>query len=356
MHIPIPIISTYVLWIIGGETPLTIVCGANVAAGQTVPVALVGATLPAGSKSKGQTEGVESSGMIAPDPNWGCLRACIPMWGGRDPGYCRECGPRQRCKEIFGLDNVAVDFEILANRPDCLSIWGLARESSAVLEEHCLMPEIVVEENGTGTFLDYAHVEVRDKSCAPLLRVIEGVKIGPSPKWMRAYLHAAGCAPSTTSLTLPITSCWRQAIHARLRPGQGAGSYHCGTPGRSKETLKTLDGKSISLPRICWSSQIQRVLPAWRVSGRRGIEILEDTRAVLFECAVFDRTNNRLTSGTGCPNEASGRFERGRLRGGYHGSTGTGLYAGKYAGMWKSCPAFSTRAPSPKKGNPFWAA
>ncbi len=114
---------------VGGETPLTIVCGApNVAAGQTVPVALVGATLPGGIKiKKGKLRGVESSGMICSGPELGLPQGLYPHVG--EEGIlviAEDVAPRQRCKRAFGLDDVAVGFlEIPANRPDRLSIcWG----------------------------------------------------------------------------------------------------------------------------------------------------------------------------------------------------------------------------------------
>ena len=304
---------------VGGETPLTIVCGApNVAAGQTVPVALVGATLPGGIKiKKGKLRGVESSGMICSGPELGLPQGLYPHVG--EEGIlviAEDVAPGSDAKEIFGLDDVAVDFEILANRPDCLSIWGLARESSAVLDEHCLMPEIVVEENGTGTFLDYAHVEVRDKELCPryCARVIEGVKIGPSPKWMRAYLHAAGVRPINN--IVDITN------YVMLETGHPMHAFdldkvrdHTIVVRRAEqgETLKTLDGKEHLL-----TTDMLVIADSKSATGLAGImggeesEILEDTRAVLFECAVFDRTNNRLTSrALGVRTEASGRFERG---------------------------------------------
>ena len=304
---------------VGQQAPLQIVCGApNVASGQLVPVALAGAHLPGGVKiKKGKIRGVESCGMICSGPELNIPQGLYPHVG--EAGilvFQEEYAPGTDVKEIFGLDDQAVDFEILANRPDCLSIWGLARETSAVLDKHCLMPEIQVEEDGQGRFEDYAAVKVLDDALCPryCARVIRNVKIGPSPKWMRSYLHAAGVRPinNIVDITNYVMLETGHPMHAfdldkvrdhtivvrRAHPG---------------EMLKTLDGREHQL-----SSDMLVIADAENATGLAGImggeesEILDDTRAVLFECAAFDRTNNRLTArALGMRTEASGRFEKG---------------------------------------------
>ena len=110
---------------------------------------------------------------------------------------CIRDRPGTDVKEVFGLGDDVIEFEILANRPDCLSVWGLSRESAAVLGEHFVKPEISVRECEGDSFENYASVEVRDDELCPryCARVIKNVKIGPSPLWMRAYLYGAGVRP-----------------------------------------------------------------------------------------------------------------------------------------------------------------
>ena len=184
---------------VGGEAPLQIVCGApNVAAGQLVPVALEGARLPGGKIKRGKLRGVESQGMICSGPELDVPEGLYPHVG--DAGilvFQEQYAPGTDVKEVFGLGDDVVDYEILANRPDCLSVWGIARESAAVLAKHCVMPEIEVVEDGEGAFEDYAAVRVEDAEKCPryCARVITDVQIGPSPKWMREYLYGAGVRP-----------------------------------------------------------------------------------------------------------------------------------------------------------------
>ena len=142
--------------------------------------------------------GEVSEGMLCSGPELDVPAGLYPHIG--DEGIIEifeDAAPGTDVKEVFGLGDDVVDFEILANRPDCLSVWGLARESSAVLREHFVMPEIAVEENGRGRFEDYATVKVLDSETCPryCARVITNVKIGPSPKWMREYLYGAGVRP-----------------------------------------------------------------------------------------------------------------------------------------------------------------
>ena len=185
---------------VGGEEPIQIVCGApNVHAGMRVAAALDGAHLPGGVKiKKSKMRGEISNGMLCSGPELDVPAGLYPHIG--DEGIIEiteDVAPGTDVKEVFGLGDDIVDFEILANRPDCLSVWGLARESSAVLNEHFVMPEIAVEENGKGKFEDYATVKVLDPVTCPryCARVITNVKIGPSPKWMREYLYGAGVRP-----------------------------------------------------------------------------------------------------------------------------------------------------------------
>ncbi len=305
---------------VGKEEPLQIVCGApNVHEGAWVCAALEGAHLPGGVKIKrGKLRGVESCGMLCSGPELDVPDGLYPHCG--DEGIIllnEEYAPGTDVKEVFGLGDDVVDFEILANRPDCLSVWGIARESAAVLDTHCVMPEIAVEEaENVGTFDDYAKIRVEDDWLCPryCARVIKNVKIGRSPKWMREYLYGAGVRPINN--IVDITN------YIMLETGHPMHAFDLTRVkdqtivvrrARENEHLTTLDGKEHIL-----TSDMLVIADAENATGLAGImggeesEIVEGTTDVLFECAAFDRTNNRLTSrALGIRTEASGRFEKG---------------------------------------------
>ncbi len=148
-----------------GDETLQIVCGApNVAAGQLVPVAKIGARLPGDVKiKKGKLRGVESQGMICSGDEMGVPVELYPSVGAAGILVFNEDHPLGTdVRDIFGLKDTAVDFEILANRPDCLSVWGIARETAAVLKTQLRLPDVEVKEEGGDSIADYVDVSVED--------------------------------------------------------------------------------------------------------------------------------------------------------------------------------------------------
>ncbi|MBQ6324746.1 MAG: phenylalanine--tRNA ligase subunit beta [Clostridia bacterium] len=304
---------------VGGEEPLQIVCGApNVHAEMNVAVALDGAHLPGGVKiKKGKMRGEVSMGMLCSGPELDVPTGLYPHIG--DAGIIEiteDVKPGTDVKSVFGLGDDIVDFEILANRPDCLSVWGLARESSAVLEEHFVMPEIAVEETGEGVFGDYAKVEVRDEELCPryCARVITDVKIGPSPMWMREYLYGAGIRPinnivDITNFVMLETGHPMHAFDLSKVKDQTI-IVRRANPG---EQLTTLDGKTHQLDEtMLVIADKENATGLAGIMGGEESEIVEDTASVLFECAAFERANNRVTARKlGIRTESSGRFEKG---------------------------------------------
>lgn len=202
---------------VGEEEPLQIVTGApNVHEGDLVPVAKVGAVLPNGMKiKKGRLRGVDSFGMCCSGPEIGVPDYLYPSVG--DKGlliFHEDYKPGTDVRSILGVDDTIVDFEILANRPDCLSVWGVAREAAVTLNTQFRKPEIKVE-TVPGKMTDYVQIDVQDTTLCPryCARIIRNVKIGPSPMWMRKALHAAGgFAPSTTSSISRTMSCSKRVI------------------------------------------------------------------------------------------------------------------------------------------------
>ena len=166
---------------VGGPEILHIVCGApNVAAGQLVPVAVAGARLPGGVKiKKGKLRGEVSEGMICSGDEIGCPPDLYPSVGSEGILVFQEDYPLGAdVKPILGLDEDIMDFEILANRPDCLSVWGLAREAAVASGTEFHMPEIHVREQG-GDIHDYVSVQVKDEQLCPryIARVIRNVRV-----------------------------------------------------------------------------------------------------------------------------------------------------------------------------------
>lgn len=303
---------------VGGAENLQIVCGApNARAGICVAVALDGARLPGGKIKKGKIRGVESCGMLCSGPELEVPADLYPHIG--DAGIMELSGETPLGTDVkveFGLGDTVIDYEILANRPDCLSVWGIARESAAALNEYCVMPEITVVEDGAGRFSDYASVEVLDAQACPryCARVIADVKIAPSPKWLREYLYGAGVRPinNVVDITNYVMLETGHPMHAfdLSKVREHSIVVRKAHPG---EELTTLDGKKYTLDEnMLVIADRERATGLAGIMGGEESEIAENTASVLFECAAFDRTNNRLTSRKlGIRTEASGRFEKG---------------------------------------------
>ena len=303
---------------VGAGEDLQVVCGApNVEAGKLVCCALEGAVLPGGTIKKGKIRGVESCGMLCSGPELDVPESLYPHCGDKGIIILNEDYPLGTpVSEVFGLGDDVIEYEILANRPDCLSVWGIARESASVLGEHFVMPEIAFRENGKGKFSDYAKVRVEDETNCPryCARIITNVKIGPSPKWMREYLHGAGMR--SINNIVDITN------FVMLETGHPMHAFDLSKVRENTivvrrahegEILKTLDGKEHTLtPDMLVIADNENATGLAGIMGGEESEIVNDTASVLFECAAFERGNNRVTARTlGIRTESSGRFEKG---------------------------------------------
>ena len=303
---------------VGEGEPLQIVCGApNVREGILVPVAKIGARLPGGvTIKKGKLRGVESQGMLCSGPEIGVPVELYPSVGTAGLLIFKEDYPLGAdVKPIFGLDDTVVDFEILANRPDCLSVWGVARETAVAMGTELMMPRISVKEAG-GDIRDYAQVEVRESELCPryAARVVKNVRIGDSPAWLRQYLFAAGMRSinNIVDITNFVMLETGHPMHA-FDLDKVRGRHIIVRKAEQGEKLTTLDGKEYAL-----NSTDLMICDQEGPTGLAGImggeesEITENTREVLFECASFDRASIRITArALGIRTESSGRFERG---------------------------------------------
>lgn len=303
---------------VGGPETLHIVCGApNVAAGQLVPVALDGAHLPGGVKiKKGKLRGVASEGMLCSSEELGVPVELYPSVGAAGLLIFQEDYPLGAdVRPILGIDDTVMDFEVLANRPDCLSVWGMARETAVACGSTFHKPEITVKESG-GDIHDYVQVEVRDPDLCPryVARVIKDVRVGPSPMWLRKYLHGAGMRSinNVVDITNFVMLETGHPMHA-FDLDMVEGHHIIVRRAVEGEHITTLDGKAHALTPgqlvICDASKPSCVAG---IMGGEESEITEKTHTMMFECAVFDRAATRVTSrALGIRTESSGRFEKG---------------------------------------------
>ena len=303
---------------VGEEEPLQIVCGApNVAEGQMVPVALNGAVLPGGVKiKKGKLRGVVSNGMICSHEEMGISESLL----GYEPEYGilvlpDDVKPGTDVKDLYGLNENVVEFEITSNRPDCFSIIGLARETAVSFKKSFKIPEVTFHET-LDKITDKLSIDVQDKDkCLRYTsRMIKNVKIGPSPKWMRERLEACGIRSinNMVDITNYVLLEYGQPMHAfDLRHLEGGKIIV--RRANDGEIIKTLDEQDRKLTSddlvIC--DAVKPVAIAG-VMGGFNSEIKPDTTEVAFESATFDATSVRLTAQrVGLRTEASSRYEKG---------------------------------------------
>lgn len=303
---------------VGEGEPLQIVCGApNVAEGQMVPVALNGAVLPGGVKiKKGKLRGVVSNGMICSHEEMGISESLL----GYEPEYGilvlpDDVKPGTDVKDLYGLNENVVEFEITSNRPDCFSIIGLARETAVSFKKSFKIPEVTFHET-LDKITDKLSIDVQDKDkCLRYTsRMIKNVKIGPSPKWMRERLEACGIRSinNMVDITNYVLLEYGQPMHAfDLRHLEGGKIIV--RRANDGEIIKTLDEQDRKLTSddlvIC--DAVKPVAIAG-VMGGFNSEIKPDTTEVAFESATFDAASVRLTAQrVGLRTEASSRYEKG---------------------------------------------
>lgn len=296
---------------------LQIVCGApNVKENIIVPVALVGAVLPDGKIKKGKLRGVESCGMLCSHDELGITEDTL----GYEPEYGILILPDDTpigkdIKDIFGMNETVVEFEITSNRPDCFSIIGLARETAATFDKKFTIPEVKFTQNSEN-INDTISVEVLDKDkckryCA---RMVKNVKIGPSPAWMQERLRACGVRPinNIVDITNYVLLEYGQPMHAfDLRDLQD--NKIIVRRAADGEIIKTLDEQDRTLTdNDLVIADGKRAVAIAGVMGGFNSEVKDDTTTVIFESATFDGASVRLTAQrVGLRTEASSRYEKG---------------------------------------------
>ena len=318
------------MWIcqvdIGQEELIQIVTGAqNVSQGDLVPVAKHNSTLPGGIHiKKGKLRGEVSNGMLCSYQEMGMTDNDWP-YSIVDGIFLLESDPDLKAKGLkpgddiraaIGLDDHVVEFEITPNRPDCLSVIGLAREAAVTYGKPLSLHEPVVKGGGPGSLTELLDVETPATDLCPryTARMVRNVKIGPSPKWMRDRLRASGVRPinNIVDITNYVMLEYGQPMHA-FDYRYVKGGKIIVRRAEDGETLTTLDGNIRNL-----NSSMLVIADEHRAVGLAGImggensEIVEDTVDVVFESANFNGTCIRRTAlALGMRTEASAKFEKG---------------------------------------------
>lgn len=303
---------------VGQEQPIQIVTGApNVKAGDIVPVALCGAELPNGVKiKKGKLRGVESNGMLCSLGELGLTVHDFPYAIADGIFLIQEdCQIGQDIHEAIGLNDTSVEFEITSNRPDCLSVTGLAREAAATYHVPLNLKKPTFQ-GIDGNIQDTLQVEIQNKEKCPRYAagIVKNVKIAPSPRWMRERLRASGVRPinNLVDITNYVMLEYGQPMHAFDLRYVKDGKIVVRNAAEG-ETITTLDGVTRTLsPEMLVIADAEKPIAVAGVMGGEYSGIMEDTNTVVFESAYFEPVQVRRTAKKlGMRTDASARYEKG---------------------------------------------
>ena len=227
-----------------------------------------------------------------------------------------DCQPGDDIKSVTGLDDHVVEFEITPNRPDCLSVIGLAREAAATFNADLRLHEPVVKGGADGNLVELLDVETPDADLCPryTARMVRNVKIAPSPKWMRERLRAMGVRPinNIVDITNYVMLEYGQPMHAFDYRYVKGGKIIVRRAAEGEE-LTTLDGqvRKLNHNHLVIADETRAVGLAGIMGGENS-EIVADTADVVFESATFDGTCIRKGAlALGMRTEASAKFEKG---------------------------------------------
>lgn len=226
-----------------------------------------------------------------------------------------DAEPGLNMAHILGLDDSIVEFEITPNRPDCLSVIGLAREASVTFKRPLKLH--TPEPHGCGgSIAEIVDIDIEDGDLCPryTARMVKNVKIAPSPRWMRERLRASGVRPinNIVDITNYVMLEYGQPMHA-FDFSCVEGGHIIVRTAREGETIQTLDGNERKLTpnMLCICDEHKPVCVAG-VMGGANSEIVGDTAMVLFESANFNGVSVRRTaSALGMRTDASSRYEKG---------------------------------------------
>lgn len=311
------------MWIclvnIGREEPVQIVTGAqNLKVGDVVPVAMDNSVVHGGKHIvKGKLRGVESNGMLCSLGELGLTAHDFP--NAIEDGIFVLGDDCDRTlgidiREAIGLNDTVTEFEITSNRPDCLSIMGLAREAAATFNVPFKTHEVKV--NGCGgdvnelLSVDILNPERCYRYCGA---VVKNVRVKPSPRWMRERLRACGVRPinNIVDITNYVMLEYGQPMHAFDLRFLNGNSVIVRT-AKNGEKITTLDGieRELSDDMLVIADADKPVAVAGVMGGEYS-GIMDDTNTIVFESACFNGPTTRITAKKlGMRTEASGRYEK----------------------------------------------
>lgn len=304
---------------VGQDQPIQIVTAAkNVSEGDYIPLALHGSKLSGGlSIKKGKLRGVESNGMMCSCKELGIDEKFVEDYK-KNGIYLLDMEdsytPGMDIKEVLGLNDAVIDFELTSNRPDCRCMIGIAREAAVTLGTKTKYPEISVKEESDKAIDVDIQIENPDLCSRYLARRITDVKIEKSPYWMQRKLIEAGVRPINN--IVDITN------FVMLEMGQPMHAFDMREIGNNKIVVKnakegqvftTLDEQERKLDsEMLMITNGEKNLGLAGIMGGLDSGIKDDTVEIMFESAVFNRENIRKSSKKlGLRSEASSRFEKG---------------------------------------------
>ncbi len=307
---------------IGTGEDSQIVTGAqNVFEGAIVPAAIPVAKLPGGVVIKaGKLRGVPSNGMLCSMGELGLTEHECP---GKEPDgilILDECFADrigEDIRKVLMLDDTAVEFEITSNRPDCLSVIGLARETAVSFNRELKLPTPTVKGAGDGDdisrYLSVA-IEAPDLCYRYAAKVVKNVRIAPSPMWLRMRLHAAGVRPinNIVDITNYVMLEYGQPMHAFDYTSLDGSAIRVRRAAQG-EAFKSLDDVDHTLDSsMLVIADEKKACALAGVMGGANSEILDSTKTVVFESACFSGPSVRVTAQkNGMRTESSARFEKG---------------------------------------------
>lgn len=304
---------------VGQAETIIIVTGAtNVREGQIVPVAMIGAKLPNGLKiSKGKLRGVASFGML-------CSAAELNLDldslsdDAKSGIYIlpKDTSVGIQVKDVLGLKDVILEFELTANRADCFSVLGIVREIAVLTGNSVKKPMLRLQEDGDKKANELISVKIEANNLCSRFsaRVLQNVKVGKSPAWIKERIEAAGVRSinNVVDVTNFVMLEFGQPMHA-YDYDMLAGHVLIARQANQGEKLTTLDNVKRELnPSMLVIADSVQPAGLGGVMGGLASEVTESTKTVVLEAAAFNGANIRRTArACGLHSEASGRFERG---------------------------------------------
>ncbi|MBN2704090.1 MAG: phenylalanine--tRNA ligase subunit beta [Pontiellaceae bacterium] len=296
----------------GAEEMMKVVCGApNVEVGGKYPFAPVGTTLPCGiTLKKAKIRGVESMGML-------CAKDELGL-GEDHSGLLvldAELEPGTPFVKVWGEPETVIELEITPNRPDCLSMIGVAREMAVLYGAELKLPTVEISETANSV-ADEISVRVDDAEKCPryTARVLKGASVGPSPEWMQKRLAAAGVRPisNVVDITNYVMLETGHPLHA-FDKTLVAGEQIIVRAAKPGEKMNTLDDVERTLTEnMLVIADAEKPSAVAGIMGGADSEIKDDTSTILLEAAAFETSTIRHTAkALGLTTDSSYRFQRG---------------------------------------------